>query len=118
MPAATLDLSGSTIIEQNSFWSIELFHPGDITGTSLKGQIKEDYGGKMLAEIQMRPAEFIIPIQKTKFFLFIQPGTTAQIPVPPAGKNWVYDVLILRPGASPRRLLQGKVFVSPGVTRA
>lgn len=116
MPAAILDLNGVYIIEQGSSWSLEILLDGDVTGAFIRGQIKQDYGEESIAEFRLNVPVFDDDNNQTRFRLFLNAGVTAQMPLPPANGFWIYDLLLYVPEQEPRRLLRGKVFVSPGVT--
>lgn len=116
MPAATVDLDGDRIIEQGSYWSLEILYPGNVMGAYLRGQIRKGYGGEAIAELQLLQPDYDEDADKTRFTLFLRAGTTAKMPLPLNGEFWRYDVLLYLPNEDPRRLLQGKVFVSPGIT--
>lgn len=118
MPAAVLDLVESRAIEQNAYWSMKVTHPGDLTGAQLQGQIRRDYSGDLLATLRFSTPSFNAELNQTSFNVFLLAAETLAIPTPRRNEFWVYDVLLTRSGeAEPSRLLQGKVNISPGVTR-
>lgn len=116
MPAANLDLDGDRVIEQGSFWMLDILYPGNASGAMLRGQIRKDYGDDLLAEFRSGQAVYDEETNKTRLTILLNASTTAKIPVPNPNEFWRYDVLFTAPGTEPRRLVQGKVYVSPGVT--
>lgn len=117
MPAATLDLVGEQIIEQGSFWKLTLRYPGNVEGGRIRGQIRKDFAGELLASFQFAGGVYNAEQDKTAYELFLRAQSTESIPVPPVGQFWLYDVLFIAPGQTdPIRILQGKVAVSPGIT--
>lgn len=116
MTAANIDLEGALIIEQSSYWEMIIRYPGNATGAFIKGQMKTDFGGDPIINFQSRIPEFDAAENKTSFLIFLNAGQTAKIPVPPLNKFWRYDLLLYLPSKDPFRLVQGKVFVSPGIT--
>jgi|GEM_PF-3779093 hypothetical protein len=116
MVAAILDLNDDRIIEQGSRWEMGLRYPGDVTGASIRAEIRKHHQGELIATIRSLPAQFDEETNQTAFLLFLNAGLTEKIPVPPAGEFWLYDLLIYLPGQEPRRLLKGRVFVDAGIT--
>lgn len=118
MVAAALDLTGDRIIEEGSFWSLVVKHPGNLSESYLKGHIKRAYNGEKLAEFKFLPVAYDAVTSQSTITIYLSANDTKRLPVPP--DHWVYDVLLFTPGAvqSPVRMLQGKVFVSEGVTDA
>lgn len=118
MVAAALDLNGDRIIEEGSFWSLEIRHPGDLTGAFIKGEIKRGYNLEKLGSFRFLPIEYDAVTNKSIITLYLTATDTKRLTVPT--EYWVYDVLLVVPGSveSPVRMLQGKVFVSEGVTDA
>ncbi len=118
MVAAVLDLNGDRIIEEGSFWNLEIRHPGNIQDSFIKGEIKRAYNGEKLATFRSLPIEYDPVLGKSTITLYLTASDTRRMPVPE--DFWVYDVLLFTPGAvdSPVRMLQGKVYVSEGVTDA
>jgi hypothetical protein len=114
--AAQIDLNGEHIIEQNSAWSLQILYPGNVLNARLKGQIRKGYGGELIADFRQRQPIFREADNKTLLELFFSAQETEKIPIPPNNTSWIYDVLIYLPGREPFRLIQGRVFVSPGVT--
>lgn len=118
MVAAQLNLDGNRIIEEGSFWQLEILYPGNIQGSYIKGDIKRSHDGDRLATFRQLPIEFDAETGKSSIAIYLTAQDTKRIPIPP--DSWVYDVLLFTQGAidSPVRLLQGLVKVSPGVTDA
>lgn len=118
MVAAALDLAGDRIIEENSFWSLVIRYPGNIAESFLKGQIKRAYNGEKLGEFRFLPVEYDAISSQSIITMYLTANDTKRIPVP--DDYWLYDVLLFTPGAvdSPVRMLQGKVYMSQGVTDA
>jgi hypothetical protein len=115
MVAQNLDLTGDLIIEQGSYWAIVLQLVGDLTGTTLRGQIKDGYGGKLLADFRYGEFTYDEETNKTQIPVFLNAAQTLQMPVPEASL-WVYDIKLMMPGKDSLRLVQGRVDVSRGVT--
>lgn len=114
MTAATLDLTGDSIIEQGSYWSLMIKYPGNVETAQIRGQIKENFGGKILASFHFQEPFFDEDINKTVFLGYLFAAETRKIPVP--AQHHVYDWLMYLENQDPFRLLRGNVFVSPGVT--
>lgn len=118
MVAAVLDLEGDRIIEEGSYWSLVIRHPGNLADSFIKGEIKRAYNGERLTQFKFLPIAYDDVSDKSTITLYLTSNDTKKLTVP--AEYWVYDVLLFTPGAieSPVRLLQGKVFVSQGVTDA
>lgn len=116
MPATTLNLTGENIIEANSYWSIDVLYPGNVTPARLRGQIRKAFGGELLADFRFAPPTYDEVADKTRFPVFLRSADTEKIPVPSSGSTWVYDLLIQLPTGDFKRILQGTVAVSPGAT--
>lgn len=118
MVAAALDLVGDRIIEESSFWSLVVKHPGNLSESFLKGQIKRAYNGEKLLDFKFLPIAYDAGLNQSTITIFLSANDTKRLKVPE--DHWVYDVLLFTPGAvqSPVRMLQGKVYVSEGVTDA
>lgn len=116
MPAAVVDLNENRIIEQNSRFSLVLLYPGDVARARFKGQIRKGYGQEVIADFLFTPANYDEMIGKTRIEAFLPSKTTEKILVPPNNGYYVYDVVMFEPGKDAIRLIQGKVYISPGVT--
>lgn len=117
MTAATFDLKDDAIIEQGSYWSLTIRYPGNLAGASLKGQIRRDYNGQALQSFRFTPFTYDEDEDKSTALMFLNAGQTQLLPMPATNSGfWRYDVKLYRPGQDPIRLIQGKVFVSPGIT--
>lgn len=118
MPAAILHLDGQNIIEQHSYWFIRIQYPGNVAGARLRGQIKNSREGELLTEFRFDTGTYDEGTEKTEFLMSLRAFQTSKLPIPEEDELWVYDVLIQLPEQpDPRRLLQGNVNVSPGVTQ-
>jgi hypothetical protein len=115
MAAQILDLTDELIIEQGSYWAMVLQLAGDLTGATLRGQIKDAYGGKLLADFRYGEFTFDEETNKTQIPVFLNAAQTLQMPVPTDGL-WVYDIKLVIPGKDSIRLVQGRANVSRGVT--
>lgn len=117
MPSATLNLIGEQIIEQGSYWELTLRYPGNVEGGRLKGQIRKDFKEELLATFRFNTGTYEADQNKTAFKMYLRAQESEEIPVPPQGVFWLYDVLFIPPEKNdPIRILQGYVNVSPGVT--
>lgn len=116
MVAAVLNLTGENIIEANSYWSMNVYHPGNVSSARIKGQIRTAYGGEVLATFRMEQPIYEEEQNRTKFTVFLRSSETEKIPVPPEGEFWVYDLLLLPTNGDYRRLVKGTVAIDPGVT--
>lgn len=118
MVAAALDLSGDRIIEEGSFWSLEVRHPGNLSESFVKGEIKRQYNGERLGTFKTLPIAYDQGSNRSTITIYLTANDTKRIPVPES--HWVYDVLLFTQGVidSPVRLIQGRVYVSEGVTDA
>lgn len=117
MPAAVLDLDGDLIIEQGSYWSMTLLYPGNVTGSYLRGDIRKNFGGELLARFQFGTGVHSAETNQTSFLCYLNSGTTKKLPIPVGeAPYWRYDILFQPPSKEQTRLIQGKVFISPGVT--
>lgn len=116
MVAAIVNLTGENIIEANSYWSMVVYHPGNVSPARIKGQIRTAYGGDVLATFRMEQPIFEEEQNRTKFTVYLRSLETEKIPVPPQNQFWIYDLLILLPSGDYRRLVKGTVAVDPGVT--
>lgn len=117
MTAATFDLNGDSIIEQGSYWSLTIRHPGNLAGASLKGQIRRDYKSESLQSFRFTPFTYDADTDKSMALMFLNSGQTQLLPMPTTSAGfWRYDVKLYRPSQDPIRLIQGKVYVSPGIT--
>lgn len=114
MTAATYDLNGEAIIEQGAFWSLTIRYPGSVVDGYFRGQIKTDFGGDLVADIRNDPPTFSAVNDETSIRFYLNASQTKQIQVP--DDFYRYDIIMFPPNRDPIRLLQGKVFVSPGVT--
>ena len=118
MVAATFDLNNDRIIEQGSYWEMTIKYPGNVTGAFLRGQIRKDYGGDLLAEFRFEQPTYNEESDQTSFPVLLNAPLTKKIPLPEGESPfWRYDLYITLPGKEPKRLLQGKVFISPAVSQ-
>lgn len=116
MPAQTIDLNGSLIVEQGARWEVILEYEGDLLGAFAKGQIRKSLDGDLIAAFQFDDFVYDEDTNLSTTKMLLRSGTTQLMALPPQGGNWVYDVLIYPRGQDPVRVLQGRVFVSAGVT--
>lgn len=115
MVAAKFDLVADRIIEQGSYWSITLAYPGNITGSFLKGEIKQNLTDKALTTFDFN-LTYDSEIDKTLIRISLGSGKTAKLPIPTPDKLLLYDIKLQLLNKEPIRLLQGKADVSPAVT--
>lgn len=124
MTAANYDLNGDSIIEQGSYWSLTIRHPGNLSGASLRGEIRKDFRSQKLQSFRFSPFTYEAETDKSIATMFLNSGQTQLLPIPDPIEveglitpgHWLYDVKLIRPGQDPIRLLQGRVYVSPGIT--
>ncbi|MBW4465230.1 MAG: hypothetical protein KME07_07290 [Pegethrix bostrychoides GSE-TBD4-15B] len=116
MPAAVLDLVDSRQIEANSYWSMEVFYPGNMLRSRLKGQIRKELGGDLIGNFKFDNPVYDEITDQTRFHVFFRSSETEKFPIPEPDEFWVYDLLILLPNGDYQRILKGKVAVDPGVT--
>ncbi|WOB42973.1 hypothetical protein HNI00_07255 [Thermoleptolyngbya oregonensis NK1-22] len=116
MTAPIYDLNNEAIIEQNSFWELMLFYPGNVSTSSFRGQIRRDFGGEVFANFRFEVRPYDEDANKTPVRVFLSSAETTRIPIPESSQFWRYDIVMLVQGGDRRRVLQGKVYVSPGVT--
>ena len=116
MAAAVLDLVDSRQIEANSYWSMTVYHPGNMERSRLKGQIRKALGGDLIGTFRSDTPIFLAETNQTSFTVFLNSTETEKFLIPETGKFWIYDLLILLPNGSYQRILKGKVSVDPGVT--
>ena len=112
MPAAKLNMT----IEQGTTWSkgLELNRPDgsalDLTGHSFRGQMRATFGSADPA------ATFtcgIVEAAAGTVSIALDENTTTGIP---AG-SYVYDIEMVKPDGTVIRLMEGKIQVTPEVTR-
>lgn len=116
MPAAVLDLIDGRQIEANSYWSMEVFYPGNMSRSRLKGQIRKSLGGDLIGNFKFENPVYDEPSDRTRFHVFFRSNETEKFPIPETEEFWVYDLLILLPNGDYQRILKGRVDVDPGVT--
>lgn len=116
MPAAVLDLVDSRQIEANSYWSISVYHPGNMDRSRVKGQIRKELGGDLIGTFRSENPIYLPETDQTCFVVFLTSTETEKFLIPEVGNFWVYDLLILLPNGSYQRILKGKVAIDPGVT--
>lgn len=116
MPAANFDLNDESVIEQGSRWLLTLFYPGDVDKAAFRGQIRKTYGGDVLANFRFAALPYNEETDKTEIRVSLTSNETKKIPLPPSSEFWRYDVIMTPSGGDRVRLLQGRVYVSPGVT--
>lgn len=116
MPAQTLNLTENLVIEANSFWSMDVLHPGNVTGSRLRGEIRKSHGGDVVATFRFESPVHEPILNQTRFRVYLRSSETEKIPVPASGQSWIYDLLMLLPSGDYRRILKGTVSVDPGVT--
>ncbi|NJO78084.1 MAG: hypothetical protein HC827_05840 [Cyanobacteria bacterium RM1_2_2] len=104
------------VIEANSFWSIDVLHPGNVIGSRLRGEIRKSHGGDVVATFRFDTPIYEETADQTRFRVYLRSAETEKIPVPPTGQSWIYDLLMLLPTGDYKRILKGTVFVDPGVT--
>lgn len=114
MTAANYDLDGDSIIEQGAYWSLTLRYPGNVSEGYFRGQIKTDYGGSLIADFRNDPPSYSEVNEQTTIKIYLNASQTKGIQVPE--EFYRYDLIMFPPNADPVRLLQGKVYVSPGIT--
>lgn len=116
MSAATFNLTGTRIIEQNAQFLLTFTYPGNVATANLKGQIRKIPGGDLLADFRLGTVTYDQQTDKTTFTIGLDSRQTDKIPIPPEGGHWVYDVRMRPQGGDNIRLFQGTVEVSPNVT--
>lgn len=116
MPAAVLDLVGDNIIEANSFWSIDVLYPGNMTSSRGRGQIRKTYGGELIGTFRVENPVYDSNTNQTRFRFSLRSTETEKLPIPGEEEFWVYDIMIGLPSGDFRRVLKGKVSIDPGVT--
>lgn len=114
MTAANYDLNGAAIIEQGAYWSLTLRYPGNVAEGYFRGQIKADYGGALITDFRNDPPVYSELNQETTVKFYLNASQTKQMQVP--DEFYRYDIIMFPSNSDPIRLLQGKVYVSPGIT--
>lgn len=125
MAAASLDLVDDLRVEQGATWertftfSDENNDPIDVSAWTFRGQIRSTYNSDtILAEF-----EFAAGNSTDEKIFRITDEETTEIPVlSPTGtgrklSEYMYDIEAEKPDGSVERLFEGKVEVSPEVTR-
>lgn len=116
MPAATFNLTGDNVIEQGSGWEILIKHPGNMTQSSMKAQIRPHFDGNVLAEFRFDAPTFNVQLGQTTFRMWLAASQTQKLNPTKPNEPYRYDVLMYGSLNGPIRILQGTVEVSPGVT--
>lgn len=127
-----LDLKGELAIRQGIPYSMTIRYPGNITGATIRGQIRKGMGGALLSNWTIGALSYdavsdrtIIPASlssaQTQGYpyplndpLLGKHEADQGLPVPPRGTFWVYGLEGDLAGAR-FRVLQGKVEVDPEV---
>jgi len=114
MTAANYDLNGQAIIEQGAGWSLTLKYPGNVQTGYFRGQIKTDFGGQLIADFRNDPPSYSETNQETTVRFYLNASQTKLMPLPE--DFYRYDIIMFPPDHDPIRLMQGKAYVSPGIT--
>lgn len=120
MSAALLDLT----LEQGADFSRHVIYkvggtPLDLTDYTLQGQVREKPSSPtVLASFSF---SFDVPRSTGGFTMSMAASASNAIPVGDEAdmsiNRFYYDVLLITPDDKPMRILQGRLTVSPGVTR-
>ena len=110
------------VIEQGAtfklrlIWKGENKQPLDLTSYTASLQVRETYASSdTLLSLTSEPNGGItITPTEGRIDIVIESTVTANLPAP---KNGVYDLELTSPAAEVTRLLEGKVRITPGVTR-
>lgn len=93
---------------------------GDPTGWSARAEVRDTYGGAILARFHSDPSkgwEGVITMTSValggNLTLFLSAARTALLT---ARSKAVFDVEVIDPTSQPFRLVQGKAFITPEVT--
>ena len=97
-------------------WKGENKQPQDLTGYTAALQVRETYtSNDTLLSLTSEPEGGItITYLEGRIDIVIESALTASLPAP---KNGVYDLELTSPSAEVTRLLEGKVRITPEVTR-
>lgn len=83
----------------------------------MRSQIRDDYGGTLLASFQVGSITYDSGANKTLIPLFLTAAQTKLIPATEPTRYWVWDVeLVLGTGQDPLRIAEGKIEIDPEVT--
>lgn len=112
MALIALDLTGALALTHNYEFRIALHFPGNVLGTSLKGQIWTAYNGEPLAGFRVGNPVYKRDGNYTEIELFLTKQQILGLPLT-STRLWIYNVAMFRVGKPPKLLLEGSVQVSP-----
>jgi hypothetical protein len=111
-------------IDQGAYWSQEILwedsngDPVNLTGYTARMQIRKRVtDASAVIELTTTNGRITLGGAAGTILLTIAAADTAALPATPTDKRWFYDLELVPAGGQVVRLLQGRVLVSPEVTR-
>lgn len=99
-------------------WTDESDLPVDVTGYTARMQIRKKVDSRSsLLDLTTENGRITLGGTAGTILLEIEAEDTAELPATPTDHRWSYDLEMVPAGGKVVRLMQGKLIVSPEVTR-